>query len=166
MIIGVPKEIKDRENRVGLTPAGVSDLVRAGHNVLVETHAGEGSGFQDGEYIGVGAKMVPTHADAYNQAEMVVKVKEPIESEYELLRPGLLLFTYLHLAAEEKLTKALVDRKVDTVAYETVELANGHLPLLQPMSEVAGRMAQLHEESPQPSSRLSCVRLRPHTRVS
>jgi alanine dehydrogenase len=141
MIVGVPKEVKDREYRVGMTPGNVSELIRAGHTVLVETHAGEGSGFSDQQYEEVGAKIVPTHSDAYNQAEMVVKVKEPIESEYSLLRDGLLLFTYLHLAPEPALTKALVDSKTIAVAYETVELANGSLPLLQPMSSIAGRMA-------------------------
>lgn len=141
MIIGVPKEIKDRENRVSLTPGGARLLTQLGHRVLVEQSAGEGSGFSDDEYRHNGAEIVPTHADAWNRAEMVLKVKEPLPSEYELLRPNLLLFTYLHLAAEEHLTRELITRHVTAMAYETVELADGSLPLLTPMSEVAGKMA-------------------------
>jgi len=142
MIIGVPKEIKTAENRVGATPAGVDMLVKAGHKVLVEKGAGEGSGFSDEEYRRAGAEIVPTAADAWG-AEMVLKVKEPIEPEYRFFREGLLLFTYLHLANPKLrgLTKLLMEKKVTAVAYETVELADGTLPLLEPMSEVAGKMA-------------------------
>ncbi|NJK79486.1 MAG: alanine dehydrogenase [Chloroflexaceae bacterium] len=140
MIIGVPKETKDRENRVAVTPGGVRELVEAGHQVLVETGAGVGSGFTNQQYVAVGAQIVPEAADAW-AAEMVVKVKEPLPAEYEYLRAGLLLFTYLHLAAAEDLTHELLQREVLGIAYETVELSNGTLPLLTPMSEVAGRMA-------------------------
>ncbi len=141
MIIGIPKEIKDNEYRVAMTPGGVHMLVGAGHEVLVQAGAGAGSGFSDEEYARAGAKIVPTAADVWLQAEMIMKVKEPRPQEYEFLRPGLLLFTYLHLAAEEPLTHELVQREVTGVAYETVELDDGRLPLLTPMSEVAGRMA-------------------------
>jgi len=141
MIVGIPKEIKDKEFRVGLTPGGVGQLVHAGHRVIVETHAGEGSGFSDEEYKAVGAEILPSAADVYSQAEMIMKVKEPLPSEYQYLREGLLLFTFLHLAACEELTHELMKRKVISVAYETVELPNGQLPLLTPMSEVAGKMA-------------------------
>ncbi len=140
MIVGVPKEIKDNEYRVAMTPAGVQQLVELGHTVLVETTAGEGSRFTDDQYERVGAKIVPTAADAWS-AEMVIKVKEPIAVEYRYLRSDLVLFTYLHLAAEEKLTHAMVDSGVTGIAYETVEAPDGSLPLLTPMSEVAGRMA-------------------------
>ncbi len=140
MIIGVPKEIKDRENRVALTPGGARDLGEAGHTVLVETGAGAGSGFSDADYRAVGASLVPTAADAWS-AQMVVKVKEPQSAEYGFLRSDLVLFTYLHLAAEERLTRELMRRGTTSIAYETVELANGSLPLLTPMSDVAGRMA-------------------------
>ena len=140
MRIGVPKEIKVMENRVGMTPGGVSDLVRHGHTVQVETGAGEGSGFADEEYRNAGAEIVGTAAEAWS-SEMVIKVKEPLEPEYAYFRKDLLLYTYLHLAAEGSLTKALVDSKVTAIAYETVQLADGSLPLLTPMSEVAGRMA-------------------------
>ena len=141
MIIGVPKEIKDKENRVALTPGGAHTLVQAGHRVLVERSAGEGSGFTDDEYRHSGAEIVPTHEDAWNRAEMVIKVKEPLASEYPLLRENLVLFTYLHLAAEEKLTQELMTKRVKSIAYETVELPDGSLPLLTPMSEVAGKMS-------------------------
>ena len=142
MIIGVSKEIKTAENRVGATPAGVDMLVRAGHKVLVEKGAGEGSGFSDEEYRQAGAEIVPTAADAW-RAEMVLKVKEPIEPEFKFFREDLLLFTYLHLANPklENLTRFLMEKKVTAVAYETVELPNGELPLLEPMSEVAGKMS-------------------------
>ncbi len=140
MIIGVPKEIKDNEYRVAMTPGGARQLTEAGHQVWVETGAGEGSGFSDAQYEAAGAKIVPTNADAWS-AQMVVKVKEPQPSEYEFLRPDLVLFTYLHLAAEERLTREMMARGPTGIAYETVELPNGHLPLLTPMSEVAGRMA-------------------------
>ena len=141
MLVGIPKEIKDNENRVSTTPAGVSEYVARGHQVVVERTAGIGSGFEDSEYVEAGASLVDTHAEVFAQADMIVKVKEPIESEYELLREGQILYTYLHLAAEEALTHALIDRKVTSVAYETVELPNRSLPLLTPMSEVAGRMS-------------------------
>jgi alanine dehydrogenase len=141
MIVGIPTEIKDRENRVSTTPAGVAEYVAHGHTVLVEKDAGVGSGFSTDEYERAGAKIIPTHEGVFTEAEMIVKVKEPIESEYALLKEQQLLYTYLHLAAEEKLTRALMQRKVKAVAYETVQLGNGTLPLLTPMSEVAGRMA-------------------------
>ncbi len=140
MIIGVPKEIKDNEYRVAMMPGGVKQLVHEGHEVWVQHGAGEGSGFLDEDFEGAGAKIVPDAATAW-QAEMVVKVKEPQPDEYDFLRPDLTLFTYLHLAADEALTRAMMDSGVTGIAYETVELPNGHLPLLQPMSEVAGRMA-------------------------
>lgn len=139
MIIGIPKEIKTLENRVAMTPGGVESLVRQGNEVLVEAGAGVGSGLTDEEYVAAGAKMVSAE-DAWG-AEMVIKVKEPLESEYKFLRKDQLLFTYLHLAAAESLTHALLDAGTTGVAYETVQLADGSLPLLTPMSEVAGRMA-------------------------
>ncbi|MEW6231170.1 MAG: alanine dehydrogenase [Chloroflexota bacterium] len=141
MNIGVPREVKDNEYRVAATPAGVEILAKAGHHVLVEAGAGEGSGFTNAEYAQVGAEIAPTHAEAFTKTDLVLKVKEPLSSEYELLRPGLILFTYLHLAAIEELTRELVRKNVTAVAYETVQLADGTLPLLTPMSEVAGRMA-------------------------
>jgi alanine dehydrogenase len=141
MLIGIPKEIKDNENRVSTTPAGVAEYVARGHDVLVETVAGAGSGFLDDEYRNVGATIVESAAEVWARANMIVKVKEPIPSEYDSMRDGQILYTYLHLAAEEHLTHALVNRGVTAVAYETVELADGSLPLLSPMSEVAGRMA-------------------------
>jgi len=140
MIVGLPKEIKDNEYRVAMTPGGVRQLVEAGHQVRVETGAGEGSGFADPQYEAAGAKMVPTNADAWS-AQMVVKVKEPQPSEYAFMRRDMVLFTYLHLAAEERLTREMMARGLTGIAYETVELPNGTLPLLTPMSEVAGRMA-------------------------
>ena len=140
MIIGVPKEIKTREYRVGMTPAGVKSLTARGHKVLVEKSAGEGSGLSDADYTAAGATIVPTAADAWS-AEMVVKVKEPLASEYGFFRENLVLYTYLHLAPEPELTKQLIQKKVQAVAYETIETTDGKLPLLRPMSEVAGRMA-------------------------
>lgn len=140
MKIGVPKEIKNNENRVALTPAGVIALINSGHEVFVETNAGEGSNFTDEQYQDAGATIVSTAKEAWEQ-EMVMKVKEPLPEEYDYFYEGLILFTYLHLAAEPELTKALIDRKVVGIAYETVQLDNGSLPLLTPMSEVAGRMA-------------------------
>lgn len=140
MILGVPKEIKDNEYRVAMTPAGVKQAVEHGHTVLIQSGAGDGSRFTDEQYRDVGAKMVTTAAEAWG-AEMVVKVKEPIASEYGFLRSDLLLFTYLHLAAEEALTKSMLNSGVTGIAYETVEAPDGSLPLLTPMSEVAGRMA-------------------------
>lgn len=141
MIVGVPKEVKDRENRVAATPAGVAELVAHGHRVVVECGAGAGSGFADNEYAGAGAQLVDSHAEVFALAEMILKVKEPVPAEYELLRPNQILFTYLHLAADEPLTRALIERRVKAVAYETVQLDSGPLPLLTPMSEVAGRMS-------------------------
>ena len=140
MKIGVPKEIKNNESRVAMTPSGVVHLVRNGHEVFIETKAGNGSGFKDEEYVHAGATIVATAAEAWSN-EMVMKVKEPIPVEYPYFREGLILFTYLHLAPEPELTKALVEKKVIGIAYETVQLTNGSLPLLVPMSEVAGRMA-------------------------
>jgi alanine dehydrogenase len=141
MIIGVPKEIKDNEARVGVTPAGVKALTEAGHKLLVETQAGVASGFEDAEYKAAGAEIVPTAAEAWNKAEMVVKVKEPVEKEYGFFREGLVLFTYLHLAPVPELTEKLLSSKVIGIAYETVRDKAGTLPLLTPMSEVAGRMS-------------------------
>ncbi len=141
MIVGVPKEIKDNEYRVALTPGGVRQLVRHGHQVLVQASAGAGSGFSDDEYAAVGATILPTAKEVWEGAEMIMKVKEPRPEEYPYLREDLLLFTYLHLAAEPELTQELLQKKVAAVAYETVQLDNGVLPLLTPMSEVAGRMA-------------------------
>ncbi len=140
MKIGVPKEIKNNENRVALTPAGVYSLVESGHEVVVETAAGTGSFFTDEDYVEAGGKIVATAKEAWD-AEMVMKVKEPLSSEYGFFKEGLILFTYLHLAPEPELTKALLDNKVVGIAYETVQLDDGFLPLLSPMSEVAGRMA-------------------------
>ncbi len=140
MIIGIPREIKNLENRVGMTPAGVMELARHGHEVRVETNAGAGSGFHDESYSDAGAAIVDTPEEVW-AAEMVCKVKEPLEPEYDYFRDDLLLFTYLHLAAEAELTEALVTSGVTSIAYETVQLESGALPLLTPMSEVAGRMA-------------------------
>ncbi|HSO36704.1 MAG TPA: alanine dehydrogenase [Labilithrix sp.] len=140
MIIGVPKEIKTREYRVGMTPAGVRSLTSRGHKVLVEKSAGEGANIKDADYVAAGGQIVASAAEAW-AAEMVVKVKEPLPSEYGFFRDNLILYTYLHLAPEPELTKALVDKKVAGVAYETIELDDGSLPLLRPMSEVAGKMA-------------------------
>jgi alanine dehydrogenase len=140
MRIGIPKEIKNNENRVAMTPAGVVNLVKFGHEVFIENGAGLGSGFSDEDYRDAGAKLVETPAEAWSM-EMVMKVKEPLPIEYQYFREGLILFTYLHLAPEPELTKALIDKKVVGIAYETVQLPNRSLPLLTPMSEVAGRMA-------------------------
>jgi alanine dehydrogenase len=140
MRIGVPKEIKNNESRVAITPGGVVHLVRTGNTVFIQKDAGKGSGFADDEYVKAGATIVATAAEAWAM-EMVMKVKEPIASEYDFFREGLILFTYLHLASEASLTKALIKSKVIGIAYETVQVANGTLPLLTPMSEVAGRMA-------------------------
>jgi alanine dehydrogenase len=140
MIVGVPKEIKDNEYRVAMTPGGARQLVESGHQVWVETDAGGGSGFSDIQYEAAGARIVPTNADAWS-AQLVVKVKEPQPAEYQFMRPDLVLFTYLHLAAEEHLAREMMRCGLTGIAYETVELLNGHLPLLTPMSEVAGRMA-------------------------
>lgn len=141
MIIGIPKEIKDNESRVGMTPSGVSELVKRGHSVYVQHTAGENSGFQDKEYEAVGAKILPAIEDVYAIAEMIVKVKEPIQPEYKLIKEGQLLFTYFHFASDKELTEAMIKAKAICLAYETVKLPNGSLPLLIPMSEVAGRMS-------------------------
>ncbi|MBL5873446.1 alanine dehydrogenase [Bacillus sporothermodurans] len=140
MIIGVPKEIKNNENRVAMTPAGVVHLLNAGHKVIIETNAGLGSGFTNEEYKQAGAEIIESASDVWTKADMIMKVKEPLASEYGYFRKGLILFTYLHLAAEPELTKALVDSEVIAIAYETVTV-NRTLPLLSPMSEVTGRMA-------------------------
>jgi alanine dehydrogenase len=141
MIIGVPKEIKNNENRVALTPAGAEALCIAGHTLLVEQGAGAGSGFADETYAGYGAEICSSKRELFARAEMIMKVKEPLPPEYGLFREGQVLFTYLHLAPEAELTKALVARKVTGIAYETIEGPNRSLPLLTPMSEIAGRMA-------------------------
>ncbi|MEJ8755730.1 alanine dehydrogenase [Pontibacter sp. H259] len=141
MIIGVPKEIKNNENRVGATPAGVNELVRNGHTVYVQATAGEGSGFADEDYTKAGATILPTIEEVYAIAEMIIKVKEPIESEYNLIKEDQLLFTYFHFASYEPLTHAMIARKAVCLAYETVERPDRSLPLLVPMSEVAGRMS-------------------------
>lgn len=141
MIIGVPKEIKNNENRVGLTPAGVSALTKAGHQLFVQATAGHGSGFSDEEYTLAGASILPTINDVYAKAEMIIKVKEPIEQEYALIKEGQLLFTYFHFASYEPLTHAMIKSKAVCLAYETVEKPDRSLPLLVPMSEVAGRMS-------------------------
>ncbi|SDI32554.1 alanine dehydrogenase [Alteribacillus bidgolensis] len=140
MIIGVPREVKNNEHRVALTPSNVAVYTNAGHKVLVEKNAGLESGFRDEDYIKVGAIMVSGPKEAWD-VDMVIKVKEPIPSEYEFFKEGLILYTYLHLAPEPTLTKALLDNKVIAIAYETIQLENGTLPLLTPMSEVAGRMS-------------------------
>lgn len=141
MIVGLPKEVKDNEYRVGLVPAGVKALTSAGHTVLVETRAGDGSGITDQEYANAGGQIVNSAEDIWSRAQMIVKVKEPIATEYGFLRDGLILFTYLHLAPARELTRALLDGGVIGVAYETITNDQGHLPLLTPMSEVAGRMS-------------------------
>ena len=144
MKIGIPKEIKNNENRVGMTPAGVAELVKHGHKVMVQHTAGEGSGFADEDYVAVGAEILPTIEDVYAAADMIVKVKEPIAPEYPLIREGQVLFTYFHFARDKELTIAMMERKAICIAYETVQTADGRLPLLIPMSEVAGRMATIN----------------------
>lgn len=141
MIVGIPKEIKNNENRVGMTPAGVSELIRHGHTVYVQHTAGEGSGFPDSEYQAVGATILPDIADVYAATDMIVKVKEPIEPEYPLIKEAQLIFTYFHFASDRRLTEAMVASRAVCLAYETVELTDHSLPLLIPMSEVAGRMS-------------------------
>jgi alanine dehydrogenase len=141
MLVGVPKEIKNNESRVAMTPAGVHELVVRNHKVLIQAGAGEGSGFSDQDYIDAGAEIATKAEDVWGRAELVVKVKEPIAAEYPLMRKGQVLFTYLHLAASKDCTKAIVDSGATAIAYETVQLANRSLPLLQPMSEVAGRLS-------------------------
>jgi alanine dehydrogenase len=141
MIIGVPKEIKNNENRVALTPAGARELTKKGHTVYLQTSAGEGSGFSDDAYKGAGAQILATAGEVFSNAEMIMKVKEPIESEYSLIKKDQLVFTYFHFASYEPLTHAMIGTGAICLAYETVERADGSLPLLVPMSEVAGRMA-------------------------
>src|SRR5215210_3480087 len=141
MQIGVPKEIKTNENRIALVPAGAEALAAAGHTVLVEQGAGLGSGFTDEAYQAVGSVIVPTADEVWRRAEMIMKVKEPIAVEYARMRRGQVIYTYFHFAASEELTRAVIDSGAIAVAYETVQLPSGELPLLTPMSEVAGRMA-------------------------
>ncbi len=141
MLIGVPKEIKTNENRVGLVPSGAEALVGDGHEVFVQAGAGEGSGFSDSQYTAVGATILPTADDVWAKAEMIIKVKEPIAVEWPRMRKGQLMYTYFHFAADEPLTRAVMASGAVAIAYETVQLPNGHLPLLTPMSEVAGRLA-------------------------
>ncbi|KIX13762.1 alanine dehydrogenase [Dethiosulfatarculus sandiegensis] len=141
MLVGILKEIKTAENRVSMTPAGVEVMVQNGHGVLVEKQAGAGSGFDDEAYVKAGAEIAETPAEVFGRADMVMHVKEPLPSEYDLIRPGQIVFTYLHLAAAEELTQALIKSDSICIAYETIQKADGSLPLLTPMSEVAGRMA-------------------------
>jgi len=141
MIVGVPKEIKKEEYRVGIVPGGVRMLVGTGHRVLIERSAGEGAGITDQEYAAAGATVVGSAAEVYGKANLVMKVKEPLLPEYDLLRPGLVIYTYLHLVPAPELTAVLLKKDVIGIAYETIQLADGALPLLIPMSEIAGRMA-------------------------
>jgi alanine dehydrogenase len=141
MIVGIPREVKDNEYRVAATPAGVRELSVAGHEVVMESGAGEGSAIPDAAFTKFGARMAPTATEVWETADLILKVKEPVPEEYPLMRAGQILFTYLHLAASKELTQALVEGEVAAVAYETVQLPDGRLPLLAPMSEVAGRMA-------------------------
>ncbi|NLE10388.1 MAG: alanine dehydrogenase, partial [Actinobacteria bacterium] len=141
MIVGVPKEVKNHEYRVAMVPAGVRSLVRDGHTVVVEQSAGAGSGIVDADYSAAGAVILSTAEEVFAEADMIVKVKEPLPQEHGCLREGQVLFTYLHLAPAPDLTNALLDRKIVGIAYETVQLPNGALPLLTPMSEVAGRLS-------------------------
>ncbi|MCM8535843.1 MAG: alanine dehydrogenase [Lentisphaeraceae bacterium] len=141
MIVGVPKEIKKHEYRVGMTPSHAGMYVEKGHDVIIETSAGEGAGFSDKDYIKHGARILDDKKALFQQADMIVKVKEPLEEEYDLFHEGQILFTYLHLAANKKLTKALLAKKVVGIAYETIQLADGSLPCLTPMSEIAGRLS-------------------------
>jgi alanine dehydrogenase len=141
MLVGVPTEIKNHEYRVAITPSGVTELVRQGHRVIIQAGAGRGSSILDEEYAAAGAKIVADHDQVWGDAEMIMKVKEPVREEYGRMQPGQILFTYLHLAANRECTQALLERRVTGIAYETVQLPNGSLPLLAPMSEVAGRIA-------------------------
>jgi len=141
MLIGIPKEIKKEEYRVGIVPAGVKTLFDAGHRVLIEKKAGEGSGISDEDYIRAGAEIKDSNKDIWDEAEMIIKVKEPQPQEYDLMHEDQIIFTFFHLAPERKLTEALLERRVIGIAYETIELDDGTLPLLTPMSEIAGRMA-------------------------
>ena len=140
-VLGVPKEVKDQERRVSMQPDGVAELVHHGHEVVVQEGAGEGSGFGNAEYEAAGARLAGSADEVFKAADLIVKVKEPIPEEYDRFREGQELFTYLHLAADKGLTEFLMERRVDSIAYETVELEDGSLPLLTPMSQVAGRMA-------------------------
>jgi alanine dehydrogenase len=152
-VVGVPREIKDNERRVSMQPDGITELVHHGHEVIVETGAGGGAGFEDEEYESCGARIVTTADEVFENADLIVKVKEPVPEEYDRFREGQALFTYLHLAADKNLTEFLMEKNINAIAYETVELPDGSLPLLTPMSEVAGRMAiqaaAHHLESPQ-----------------
>jgi alanine dehydrogenase len=141
MIIGIPKEIKNNENRIAITAAGVKALTDEGHRVIVEKNGGLGSGISDEDYVKAGAEIIDKAEEIFSEADMIMKVKEPLEEEYDYFKEGQILYTYLHLAAEEKLTKALMKKKVVSIAYETIQLEDGSLPLLTPMSEVAGRLA-------------------------
>ncbi len=141
MIIGIPKEIKDSEYRVAMVPVGVEEMKKAGHEVLLEKSAGKGSGIMDKDYRRAGAEILVTHEEVFRRAEMIIKVKEPLPPEYNLLEPGQLVFAYFHLAADRLLTEEMIKRKIVAIAYETVETEDGKTPLLTPMSEVAGRMA-------------------------
>jgi alanine dehydrogenase len=141
VIVGIPTEVKDHEYRVAATPEGIRELTHGGHRVLVQAGAGSGSAIADADYVGAGAEIAPDADAVFAEADMIVKVKEPQPQEYERFRPGQTLFTYLHLAADERLTRFLIERKVASVAYETVQTSDGRLPLLAPMSEIAGRMA-------------------------
>ena len=141
MIIGVPKEVKNNEYRVSLVPSGVEVLVEAGHTVLIETEAGSGTSIEDAEYVEAGAKIARSPEEIFEKSDMVMKVKEPLPSEYPMIRKGQILFTYFHFAANEELTRAMIEREATCIAYETIQLPDGTLPLLTPMSEVAGRMA-------------------------
>ena len=143
MRVSVPSEIKNNEFRVAITPAGVHELIAAGHQVSVQAGAGKGSSISDEEYVKAGATITPDAASTWAAGDLVLKVKEPIEPEYQYLRPGLVLFTYLHLAADLELTEQLIKNQVTAIAYETVQLPNRQLPLLAPMSEVAGRLSVL-----------------------
>ena len=144
MKVGIPKEIKQGESRVGMTPAGVAELVKHGHTVFVQHTAGDGSGFPDAEYVAAGASILPTMEEVYAVSDMIVKVKEPIAPEYPLIRKGQIVFTYFHFACERELTDAMLQSRAVCIAYETVQKADRSLPLLIPMSEVAGRMATLN----------------------
>ena len=141
MIIGIPKEIKDSEHRVGMTPSGVQTLIQNGHDVYVQNSAGQGSGYSDKDFSNVGAKLLKTIEDIYNISEMIIKVKEPLKKEYSLIKKGQIIYTFFHFASSSELTKAMIDSKSVCIAYETVENPDKSLPLLTPMSEVAGRMA-------------------------
>ncbi len=141
MMLGISKEIKAEENRVAITPSGGGALVAHGHRVVIETQAGAGSSLSDEAYAAAGARIQDSAEDVWTQADLILKVKEPLAAEYPFLRPGLILFTYLHLAAKERLTRLLLDRQVTALGYETIQLEDGSLPLLAPMSEVAGRLA-------------------------